>query len=353
MKKIVTALILIVLDGTAMFLFHRFPSFFIPPYRNLSKAWTGFLAGLCSPVPFAVWDICALVLIVLVLVSFVRCIRKKSVFRWFSSLVLAVSVLVSSAVLGWMLNHYAPSLAEELGMEVRQYRVSELEEAAEYYLLKAGEYAQQTERDAEGHLTDPDFDALAEQAGKSYQNLPEPVFEGSTARVKRLSVIGEYLMYNGIIGMFMPLTGEAGVPESVPPAVMPYTMTHEAAHRLGIAGEEDANFAAFLACMASDDPYFVYSGCYNAFGYCLSALYRTNPERALEVYHRHDDDAGVLLVQADRADTAAVYRRYESPLQDVSDKINDTYLKTFDETDGIASYGKVTDELIAWYLENR
>lgn len=42
--------------------------------------------------------------------------------------------------------------------------------------------------------------------------------------------------------------------------------------------------------------------------------------------------------------------RYDSPLQEVSDRINDTYLKTFDVENGIASYGEVVDYLIAWYL---
>ena len=52
----------------------------------------------------------------------------------------------------------------------------------------------------------------------------------------------------------------------------------------------------------------------------------------------------------DRSDTRSVYDSYDSPLQEVSDHINDTYLKTFSEESGIQSYGEVTDDLIAWYL---
>jgi hypothetical protein len=61
---------------------------------------------------------------------------------------------------------------------------------------------------------------------------------------------------------------------------MPFTMCHEVAHRLGIASEREANFAAFLACTASDDVRFVYAGDYSAFCYCFNALYRADPERA-------------------------------------------------------------------------
>ena len=52
----------------------------------------------------------------------------------------------------------------------------------------------------------------------------------------------------------------------------------------------------------------------------------------------------------DRKDTSDIYRRYESSLKEVSDRINDTYLKTFSEESGIQSYGEVTNDLIAYYL---
>jgi hypothetical protein len=58
---------------------------------------------------------------------------------------------------------------------------------------------------------------------------------------------------------------------------------------------------------------------------------------------------GVTLVFMDRQETRSAYAKYDSPLQDVSDNINDTYLKTFSHESGIRSYGEVTDYLIAWH----
>jgi hypothetical protein len=167
--------------------------------------------------------------------------------------------------------------------------------------------------------------------------------------VKRFSLIGEYLLYNGIIGMFMPVTGEASVPRNVPVIPLPFTMCHEAAHRLGIASEQEANFCAFLACMNSDDMYFRYSGAYSAFGYCWNALVSADPDRAKALYETYKMQKGVALVFMDRQDTRAAYDKYDSPLQEVSDNINDTYLKTFSHESGIRSYGEVTDYLIAWH----
>ena len=218
---------------------------------------------------------------------------------------------------------------------------------------KAAEYADKIER-KDGVALYQDFYEMAKIAGASYEELAGtyPVFEGTAVPVKKLSVIGEYLMYNGIVGMFMPITGEAGVPGSVPVVPLGFTMCHEAGHRLGLAGEEEANFAAFLACIYNKDVRFLYSGYYNAFSYCFSALYRADSERAKSLLESHQDDPGVKLLLKDRQDTSEYYRKYDSPLQEVSDQINDTYLKTFSQKEGIRSYGMVVDYMIAWHLKN-
>ncbi len=350
--RLTAAVLLVLLDGLAMVLFEHYPDFFFSAYRGFSKQWISFLSRVFSFCPGAVWDFVLPFLILAVLFTLIDTIRRHRRFlAWFTSLLLIVSFLLSEAVLGWMLNHYAPPLAEELGYDVQRYDTNELYEACKFYLQKASEFALLVRRDSEGHLERSEFSDLAGVAGAIYEKpgMRYPVLRGSNLPVKKLTVVGEYLMYNGIIGMFMPLSGEAGVPLSVPPAPMPYTMAHEAAHRLGIASEEEANFAAFLACAESDDIRFLYSGYYSAFTYCYSSLFSVSPEQCSNLKEQYLETEGGYLVFLDRSDSAAIYGRYESPLQDVSDQINDTYLKTFSEESGIRSYGEVTDDLIAWY----
>ncbi|MBR5340680.1 MAG: DUF3810 domain-containing protein [Erysipelotrichaceae bacterium] len=356
MKLFITGIVLFMIDGISMFMFHRFPDLFFPLYRNLSKKWIGLLSYISSPFPFAVWDILLIVLIIVLIVSLIIVIKKKkSILKYLSVLFFILSLMAFAAVMGWMLNHYAAPLSESINLDVKEYSVEQLYETCDYYLQKASSYTLSVERDENGHMKEIDFYKTAAKAGKIYEKLEDdyPIFKGSKVRVKKLSIVGEYLMYNGIIGMFMPLSGEAGVPGSVPLAPLPFTMAHEAAHRLGIASEQEANFCAFMACINSDDEYFKYSGYYEAFTYCFSSLYKVNPEKALELYNKYDEDIKTILVKIDRQDTAAIYRKYESPLKEVSDQINDSYLKTFSEESGIQSYGEVTDYLIAWYLKEK
>ena len=43
---------------------------------------------------------------------------------------------------------------------------------------------------------------------------------------------------------------------------------------------------------------------------------------------------------------------YEGTVQDTAEKFNDAYLKAAGQESGTASYGLVSDALVAWYLEN-
>ena len=293
------------------------------------------------------------ILFILAIVSLVFATKKKRFLKWVCSIFLIVSVLCFVAVFGWMLNHYAPDLSTYIDLDVKEYSIEQLNDACEYYLLKAGELSVKMDRDEEYHLKDYDVYETGELAGKAYKNIEEkyPIFKGSDVRVKSFSLIGDYLLYNDIVGMFMPLDGESSVCAHSASVQLPYYMCHEAAHRLGLASEQEANFAAFMACINNEDRRFLYSGYYMAFSYCFSSLYRTDPEKALALYEKYSENRGVLLVRYDRSDAAEVYKKYESKLSEVSDHINDTYLKTFSEEDGIQSYGKVTDYLIAYYLD--
>lgn len=352
------ALILLTLGMPAVF--SRLGTAPFPLYRNLTKHLMWALSTLTGLVPVALWDLTALALIVLALVTLVvTLVRRKPLLPWVSAVGLTIGIFGFLFVDCWALNHYAPSLAQELGLEVGERSVDDLAEATERYLVDAAMLAPEVARDGDGALERPDFSELARVAGASYAPLASTyeVFRGSTAPVKALLAMGPVLLSNRYSGIFMPITGEAGVPLACPVADMPYVMCHETAHRLGIASEQEANFAAYVACMASDDVRLRYSGAYNAFGWCLNALSKESPERARqivsEVASRPGMGEGVALVLADRADTRAQYDALEGPVSDVGDAVNEVYLTSMGESSGVKSYGLVVDYLIAWNESGR
>ncbi len=120
-------------------------------------------------------------------------------------------------------------------------------------------------------------------------------------------------------------------------------MCHELGHSLAVAGEDEANYCAFLACRASDDPLFRYSGYYNAFVYCFNALYDEDPKAAESLWELVSDE-----MKHDCNVHVAHNQQYEGPAQQIGEAANNGYLELMGQ-EGVKSYGLVVDYLIAEY----
>jgi hypothetical protein len=173
------------------------------------------------------------------------------------------------------LNGYAGSLADDIRLKMTEYTLSELEEATIYYRDKANALAQQVNRDANGDAAFAEFSRLATQAANGFENLVYtrsfPVFAGSTQPVKALGW-ADWFTSQGITGVTVGITGESAVNPQIPQVALPFTMAHEMAHRMCIAGERDGNFAAYLACSNNESVEYQYSAYFMAYKLCFDVL---------------------------------------------------------------------------------
>lgn len=347
-RRLVIAAALLAVMALAILLANLFPSFFFGFYPTASRWMISVLAAMTSAVPFAVCEVLGLLLLILLIYTLMRAIRKKRVKRWLSGLTLTVSAVVFAFVMLWGLNYYAPPMAQRLALQQRQFTAQQLREATEYYRDMANATAKHVERDENGAMLPYDFDVLANQAGEGYTVLSQryDCFDGSTVRVKSL-FISPLMGKMSMTGGFICLTGEACVSSTTYCAAMPFTMCHEIGHRMAFAREDEANFAAFLSATASERPEFVYSGYYMAFKYCYNALYKVDSAAAFKVW------AGVSQELA--ADCGASAKHYESVRSEVvsnaANTVYDGYLNAFSVESGVQSYGEVADLLILWYFD--
>lgn len=323
-----------------------FPGFFYL-YTPLSQKVLSFLAGVFEPFPFAVWEPLLALIVLIAVYTLIRCfVKKRGFLCWAAGICCTVSMFVLAFVALWGLNHWAPPIAQQVNLNVEQYSSQELYDTTVYMAQQANLLSEQVPRTADGDLR-TDFHAMAETAGKAFASLADryPFFaRTSTAPVKKLTA-DKAFSYMGLTGIFIAYTGEACVNPDTYAASLPFTMCHEAAHRATVAPEEEANFCAFLACIASEDPAFRYSGWYSAFIHCYNALFRTDREAAAEVRALLTEAVELDLQRANRH-----YAQYDGAVKETTEKVNDAYLKAFNEEDGVRSYGRVTDLLIAWYL---
>lgn len=345
-RRLITAGVFALLTAALIAAATLLPEVFFSFYPALSRRMLAVLAAITEPLPFALWEWLALALIVWAVVSLVRAICRRRVLTWLTGVLMGVSIGVFLFVGLWGLNHFGPTINEKLGFSVEEYTPEQLRAATEYYLSVANELSAQVPRDENGLFDPGDFNALAEAAGEGYQKLAEEydTFDGSTARVKKLAS-SWFFGKMSLTGIFVDFTGESCVSTTAYGNALPFTMCHEIGHRMGLAAEDEANFAAFLACDANESVVFRYSGYYEAFVYCYRALYQVDPDAAAEVWAQ----AGELVA----ADYRGAYQHYQAVSSEtatkVSDAVNDTYLKVFSEESGVQSYGEVTDLLIAWY----
>ena len=333
----------------------RFSTLVDMVYPYVIRTLQGILAQWSGSVDFLLWQLLAVALAVVILASLVAVVTsKKSLIGWGGWVLSALSLVYLLHTMFWGLNYYAGPLSDDIRMDVTQYTIEELADATKYYRDQANTLSQKVKRDGSGNLVYPDFDQLAQRAGMGFQRLvydsSYPIFAGSTLPVKKLGWADMYTSM-GITGVTFGLTGEAAVNPQIPQVLLPFTMCHEMSHRMCIASERDANFAAFLACSAHPDDEFEYSGYFMAFRYCYNSLasvrttaaaqYAADLRNGISPQLQKDLDAYNTFFRAKQDQTATR----------IADTANDTYLRASGEASGIASYSQVCDLLVSWHIQ--
>ena len=324
-------------------------------YPYVTRMIQDLLADWSGSVAFCLWQVLALVLIVGVLASIVLMIVLRwnpiQVIGWYTA-VASLLFFAHTAIYG--LNGSAGPLAEDIRLNITEFTVREMEEAAVYYRDKANELASQINRDAEGKPQYPDFQTLAEQAGEGFTSLvydsSYSVFAGSTVPVKELGWADMYTSM-GITGVTMPLTGEAAVNPQIPVVSMPFTMCHEMAHRMTISKEDDANMAAFLACQANPRIEFQYSAYFMAYRYCYNGLVKLGTADSQAAAKRvHSGVSEDFYYDLWSYDSFFAARRDESAAK-VATTTNNAYINVSGDERGVEAYDDVSKLLVSWHIQ--
>ncbi len=255
-------------------------------YPYITRLVVTYLADWSAGVSSCIWQIVLLLMIAGLLTTIVLTV----VLRW-NPIQVAGWVLAAGCFLNFFntavygLNRYAGPIAEDVQLDIAEYSVTELNDAARFFQTKAGELAMEVARDSEANLLYPSFEQLAKQASAGYEKLTyeksKSVFAGSSAPVKALGWSGLYTSM-GIRGITVAMTGESAINPNIPVVEQPFIMCREIAHRKSIYSHDDAAFAAFLACDANDSAEFRYAAYFMAYRTCLDALQQDATSTAKE-----------------------------------------------------------------------
>jgi hypothetical protein len=81
-----------------------------------------------------------------------------------------------------------------------------------------------------------------------------------------------------------------------------------------------------------------------AFIHTSNALYRANGESYSKVINSLTEP-----VLRDIRANSAFWKKYEGKASEISNKANDTYLKSNGQAEGVKSYGQMVDLVVAYY----
>jgi hypothetical protein len=292
-----------------------------------------------SVVPFALLDVALVAMTAIWAASVVRRWRDKRAAAALraagSSLVLIASIVVLVFFAFWGLNYRRVPL--EVRLEYDRSRVTR--EATVELARLAVERVNALEPGKAP--TASSHDALVGAFADTQRRLGA----ARTARPARpkTSVFSWYLRKAGIDGMVDPWFLEILVNPDVLPIEYPFTLAHEWAHLAGYANESEANFVAWLTCLAADER-AQYSGWLEAFQYARAALPHEN--------RRELDRRLSPPVVADLRAIAERLGTMNPAVSGFARNVYDSYLRAQGVDEGIASYGAMLRLMLGTTFRN-
>ncbi|MBR4941451.1 MAG: DUF3810 domain-containing protein [Clostridia bacterium] len=325
------------------------PAIITERYRPFSRGVLRGLASVSAVVPFSLAEILVYLAVLGGIALIVRVVwvlvtgdrpRVKFLIRVISVLLLiAVCALVGYYGL-WGMNYFGMTLGSELGLDVQKRSSAELAELSRYLVQETNRLAALVDRNEDGSFAEKyTFEYFAKATSREfseYSGAPEPE--------PKYVIASEGLSHFRTTGIFVCYTGEANVNADNYVSSLPFCMAHEIAHRYAVAREDEANFMSFLVLHDAEDPALQYSVWLAALRYTQAQLRSADMDAYLAVAAEYSD-----LVNYDNAKYSEYWSQFEGKAAEVSQKTNNAYLSANGQTDGVKSYGRMVDLLLAWY----
>lgn len=261
----------------------------------------------------------------------------KDTKNWITDVFAAISIIYIAFHLFWGFNYYRLPLHKSLNLEAN-YTTEALVDVTKKLISKSN--ALQLE------ITNNDTVKVELPLTKSQilKRVPEgyailkvkfPHLAYQAKSIKR-SLFSLPLTYMGFSGYLNPLTNEAQVDGLIPAFKFPTTASHEVAHQLGYAAENEANFIGCLAATSHNNIYFNYSGYTFGLRHCLHEVYRRDKDLYFELIETVNK--GILKNYQEVRD---FWDSYQNPTEPFFKTTYNTYLEANNQEGGMKSYSYV------------
>jgi len=271
-----------------------------------------------------------------------RKISWKLVFQKLLKLLLLFAFIYIVFYLFWGINYDRKGIAYQLQITPQQYDTSDLLLIQDILLKKVNDTKAVLVKNHEKY---PSTDELIQRAKRSYalaeKKFPFLVYKSLSVKSSLYGTLGDYL---GFTGYYNPFTGEAQLNTTFPKMLQPYISTHEIAHQLGYAKENEANFVGYLAAVSSSDTLFHYSTYLDLFLYTNREVYYVDSVAS----HKALNELSVP-VKKDLIELKQFDLDHQSVFEPMINWMYGKYLKLNNQPKGLHSYNEVVGMLIEYY----
>lgn len=264
------------------------------------------------------------------------------------ALIAVIANVFTAFVILWGFNYARQPLAVTMQLNVAPSKKEVLFEVCKSLVDEANALRQDLKQNDDGvfvsRYTKQEAMAKVPELYAKVANEKNADFFGGSYGVPKGILASKGLSYSGILGIYFPFSGEANVNTDVPMLTFLSGACHEAAHQHGFAREDEANFIAYYICHESGDSDFMYSGDVLALLYASNALYDADRDLYTQLNNKYSD-----ALKRDLHDYSAYWDGFKGPAEEAVTAMNNTYLKANMQEDGVKSYGRMVDLLIAQY----
>lgn len=321
-------------------------------HDHISSHFRFILAQITNILPFSLAEMFLLAIPALIAFCVYLAARGGSDFfwRWVATMLSIAALVYALFVFTIGCGYRGSTIDEKLDLPREEVSLSDLNATATWLRDEANALVPEIVFSKDGASIMPySYEEMNEKLLAAYAKLSEryPFIQKMRTRLKAVS-FSEVMSYMHLTGVYTYMTGEANINNDFPDYTIPFTAAHELAHQRGIARENEANFVAFLVCLASEDAYIRYSGYMNLLIYTGNALASADTEAYRELCKHYDPAIAYEFIAY-----SEFYKKYEdSTLGEISGSINDAYLQ-IQGTPGTRSYGMVVDLAVSYFRSFR
>lgn len=322
--------------------------------EHIYKVLVSVIGRVSGIVPFSLSEVGIFLLLVMLVVCISKTVTKVvrrqegkgAVLHLISGLFLGAGILFFLYTVNCGVNYERESFSESSGIQTREYTAEELKEVCIWLTEEVNRVSSSVERDSRGAMTAGEDETggaveAMEALGEIYPELAGyyPIPKG---------LINSWILsVQNLTGIYLPFTIEANYNRDMPDYNIPFTACHELSHLRGFMQEQEANFIAWLGCTNSERVDFQYSGKLLGWIYCMNVLHKTDYEAYQQVRELLEP-----AVEADITVNHEFWEKYDGRIAEVANQINDTYLKANGQEDGVKSYDRMVDLIVAYYFQH-